>query len=146
MKLKIRKVFVYRSQLRKGSGEFLFAYKPPNNNNLKLFFEETTQSLNQLLSKFDNIIIAGDFNIDAGSKNCNKFKQFADLCHSFDLINVKTCFKSATSQSSLDVTLTNRPRSFPKTAAITTRLSDYHKMVITTFRSSYTRKPPQNII
>ena len=54
--------------------------------------------------------------------------------------------KSATSQSSLDVTLTNRPRSFQKTAAITTGLCDYHKMIITAFRSSYTREPPQNII
>ena len=54
--------------------------------------------------------------------------------------------KSATSQSSLDVTLTNRPRSFHKTAAITTGLCDYHKMIITAFRSSYTREPPQNII
>ena len=54
--------------------------------------------------------------------------------------------KSATSQSSLDVTLTNRPRSFHKTAAITTGLCDYHKMIITAFRSSYTREAPQNII
>ena len=78
-------------------------------------FEETTQSANQLLSKFDNIVITGDFSIDLAPKNCNKFKQFADFCHTFDwtnLINVKTCFKSATSQSSLDVVLTNTPRSF----------------------------------
>ena len=39
-----------------------------------MFKSETTQFANQLLPKFDNIIIAGDFNIDAGSKNCNKFK------------------------------------------------------------------------
>ena len=50
------------------------------------------------------------------------------------------------SQTSLYVILTNRPRSFQKTAAITTGLSDNHKMIITTFRSSYTRKPPRNII
>ena len=70
-----------------------FSYRPPTDNNLKLFFEETTQSANQLLSKFENIIIVGDFNIDTGSKNCNKFKQFADFCHTFNLthqINIKT--------------------------------------------------------
>ena len=50
------------------------------------------------------------------------------------------------SPSSLDVILTNRPRSFRKTAATTLGLSDYYKMIITTFRSSYTREPPQNII
>ena len=85
--------------IEKSKGGILFTYMPPNNKNLKLIFDETTQSANQLLSKFDNIIIAGDFNINTGSKNCNKFKQFADFYHTFDLtnlINFKTCFKSAT--------------------------------------------------
>ena len=44
------------------------------------FSEETTQPANQLKSNFDSIIIESGFNIDAGSKNCNKFKQFADFC------------------------------------------------------------------
>ena len=48
--------------------------------------------------------------------------------------------KSSTSQSSLDVILTKRPRSFHKTVAITAGLSDYHEMIITTIRSSLTRK------
>ena len=46
----------------------------------------------------------------------------------------------------MDVILANRPRSFQKTAAITTGLSNYHKMIITSFRSSYTRELPWNII
>ena len=93
----------------------LFTYRPPNNNYLKLFFEGTTQSATQLLPKFDNIIIAGYFNRATGFKNCNKFKQLANFCHTFDItnpINVKTCFKSATSQSSLDIILTNRQENF----------------------------------
>ena len=67
--------------VKKRNWGILFTYRPPNNNNLKLFFEETTQSVTQLLSELDNIIIAGDFNIDTDSKNCGKFKQFADFCH-----------------------------------------------------------------
>ena len=46
----------------------------------------------------------------------------------------------------MNVILTNRPRSFQKTAAITTGLNDYHKMIRTTFRSPYMREPPRNII
>ena len=46
----------------------------------------------------------------------------------------------------MGVTLANRPKIFQKTAAITTELCDYHKMIITAFRSSYTREPPQNTI
>ena len=118
--------------------EILFTYRPPNNNNLKLFFEETTQSANKLPSKCDNFIIAGEFNIDTGSKSCRKFKQFTD----FDLtilINFKTCFVSATSLFSLDIILTNTPRSFQKTAAITTGLNGYHKMITTSLTSSHAR-------
>ena len=74
-----------------------FSYRPPTENNLKLLFEETTHSASQIFSKFEKIIIAGDYNIDTGSKNCNKFKQFDDFCHTFNLtnqINIKTCFLS----------------------------------------------------
>ena len=56
-------IFVDITIMKKKSG-ILFTYSPPNENNLKLFFEETTQSTNQLLSKFDNIVIAGDLSID----------------------------------------------------------------------------------
>ena len=48
-------------------------------------------------------------------------------------------------QFSLDVILTNRPRSFQKTVAITTGLNDNHEIIVTTFRPSYTPKPPRNI-
>ena len=153
-----KRLTVYESQdmesinveitIKKRKWVILFAYAPPDNDNLKLFFGETTYSVSQLLSKC-NIIIAGDFNIDASTKNCNKFKQFVDFCHTFDLtnlMNVKTCFTSATSQSSLDVILTNRPRSFQKAVAITTGFIDYNKMIITTFRSLYTLELPRNSI
>ena len=69
--------------IKKRKWGILFTYRPPNNNNLKLFFEETTQSVTQLLSELDNIIIAGDFNMDTDSKNCGKFKQLADFCHTY---------------------------------------------------------------
>ena len=67
--LKIKRV-LYESlkSIKKRKWGVLLAYRPPNNHNLKLFliiffFDETTQSANQLLSKFDNTIIAGVFNI-----------------------------------------------------------------------------------
>ena len=67
--------------VKKRKWVILFIYRPQNNNNLKLFFEETTKSVTQLLSELNNIIIADDFNIDTDPKNCGKFKQFADFCH-----------------------------------------------------------------
>ena len=50
--------------IKKNKWGILFSFRPANSKNPKLFFEETTQYANKLLSKYDNIIIAGDFNID----------------------------------------------------------------------------------
>ena len=41
----------------------LFAYRPPSTNKDK-FFEETFTSLNKMLGNYDNIVLAGDLNID----------------------------------------------------------------------------------
>ena len=41
----------------------LFIYKPPKITK-SLFFEEVSKTLSQALNKYDNILIAGDFNID----------------------------------------------------------------------------------
>ena len=75
---------MYRLLLR----GILFTYRLPNNNDLRLFFEKTTQYANQVLSKYDNTIVTDDFYIDIGSKKCNKFKQFADFCHTIALVNL----------------------------------------------------------
>ena len=41
----------------------LFAYRPPSTNKDK-FFEEIFTSLNKMLGNYDNIVLAGDLNID----------------------------------------------------------------------------------
>ena len=42
--------------------------------------------------------------------------------------------------SSIDVMLTNKPRSFFKSYTIETGLSDHHKLILTFFRSHYSNK------
>ena len=49
------------------------------------------------------------------------------------------------SGTSIDVLLTNRPRSFQNTAAIETGLSDYHKMILSFFRIHFVRLPPKKV-
>ena len=73
----------------------LFAYIPPQNNNLKTFFEEINLSLSTIVNKHDNIILTGDLNLNAKSKN-NGY--YFDLCDIFDLTNLikaNTCFTSS---------------------------------------------------
>ena len=41
----------------------LFAYRPPNTDKEE-FFDEISVNLNKTLGKYDNIILAGDLNLD----------------------------------------------------------------------------------
>ena len=73
---------------------------------------------------------------------------YSDLCDTFDLTNLikaNTCFK-ASNQTSIDIILTNQPRSFQKSGVITTGLSDCHKTILTFFHSYFSRLPPKTII
>ena len=58
--------------VKKRKWGILFAYRPPNSNNLKLFFFFFFKNLHNLQTNFYQNF-TDDFNIDVGSKNCNKF-------------------------------------------------------------------------
>ena len=75
-------------------------------------------------------MLTSDLNLNTKSKNNSYY---------FDL-----CDKSS-NQTSIDVILTNRPRRFQKSGVITTGVSDCHKMILTFFRSYFSRLPPKTI-
>ena len=83
----------------------LFAYRPPQSNNLKTFSEEINLSLSTIVNEYDIIMLIGDLNLNTKSKN-NSY--YSDLCDTFDLTNLikaNTCFKSS-NQTSIGVILT----------------------------------------
>ena len=81
------------------------------------------------MSQYD-IMLTSDLNLNTKSKNNSYY---------FDL-----CDKSS-NQTSIDVILTNRPRRFQKSGVITTGVSDCHKMILTFFRTYFSRLPPKTI-
>ena len=96
------------------------------------------------MNKYANIMLIGDLNLNTKPKN-NSY--YSDLCDTFDLtdlIKANTCFKSS-NQTSIDVILTNRLRSFKTSWVITTGLSDYRKMISTFCCSYFSRLPPKTI-
>ena len=124
----------------------MFAYRPPNFEK-KSFFEETSNSLSLIVNKYDNILLAGDVNINLLDPNSDTKNHFSDLRDTFALTNLvkdKTCFKNKDG-TLLDVILTNRPNSFQKTVTTETGLSDCHKLVSTVFRSTFTKLPPNTV-
>ena len=49
-------------------------YRHPSTENMKTFFEEMNEVINQALCKYENLIVMGDFNIDVKSSNSGKDK------------------------------------------------------------------------
>ena len=92
-------------------------------------------------------MIIGDLNIDTAVTSANTKNYLVDLCDTFCLTNIikeKTCYKSI-SGTSIDVMLTNKPRSFQKTSVFETGISDHHKLIATLFRAKFTYLPTKKV-
>ena len=126
----------------------LFVYRPPDPHNQGTFFSELTNCLTKIVNLYDYFMVIGDINIEYYAKNGqNSCNYLSDLCDTFSLYNLikgKTCFKSV-SGSSIDVMLTNRRKMFMKSTTITTGLSDHHQLILSCFRSKFTKLPPKYI-
>ena len=76
---------------------------------------------------------------------CDGNSHFSDVKNTYNLSNLvksATCFKSSKG-TLLDVLLTNKPKSFKKTFVCETGLSNCHKSVATSFRSTCIKLPPK---
>ena len=124
----------------------MFGYRPESINR-DLFFQEVNNKLSKAISKYENIMLIGDLNIDLNIPNNDKHNYLNDLCDVFNLNNLiknKTCDKSKHG-TSIDVILTNKSRSFQKTTTIETGLSDHHKLILTFFKTTFQKLKPKNI-
>ena len=63
----------------------------------------------------------------------------------FSSFNQSTCCKNPSNPSCIDLFLTNSPNSFQKSTAVETRLSDFHKLIVTVMKS-YSPKRIPNIV
>ena len=95
-----------------------------------------SKNLDHYLSLYDNIIILGDFNTEPVNTYMNEFMNMYGLNN---LVNEPTCYQNVNNPSCIDLILTNRSKSFQKTTAIETGLSDFHKMTITIMKTVFKR-------
>ena len=93
----------------------MFTYRPPKYDK-KVLFQKLSKTISQAITKYDNILVAGDLNIDvSGFKGLNE-NYFSELIHIFNqtnLVKTPTCFK-ATRGTLLDVLLRIKPNFFRK--------------------------------
>ena len=64
------------------------------------------------ITKYDNVVILGDINVDTQDSNSPGLNKVQDLCDVFGLKNLikSTTCETKTSLSSIDIILTNRTR------------------------------------
>ena len=125
----------------------LFAYRPPTFSKTE-FFEEIFVTLNKALNEYDNLLLAGDLNINTLRPTSDSFNNLPDLNYTFSLTNLvtdSTCFKS-NKGSLIDLMLTNKPKSFYKSHSFVTGLSDCHKLIENILRTSFQKFPPKFVI
>ena len=120
-------------------------YRRPETN-VDNFMEEACKILDKTFSKYDCIILMGDINILSNETEQTKpaSKLLKELCITNDLHNLvteSTCF-THTHESAIDVILTNCKYNFMHSKASETGLSDFHKMVCTFMRNTYSRQEP----
>ena len=112
-----------------------------------MFFNQIYITLNKIVGKYDNILLAVDLNIDelkTGSDSSNHFSDAKDVFNLKNLVKKLTCFKSQDG-TLIDLMLTNRPRCFLKSQNFEIGLNDCHKLLVSILKASF-KKFPRKII
>ena len=63
-------------------------YRPPEYGNLSEFFEKLSRVVDLAITKYDNVAILGDINVDTQDSNSPGFDKVQDLCDVFGLRNL----------------------------------------------------------
>ena len=79
---------------------------------------------------------------------CACVRVYCDFLFQNDLTNIvydNTCFKNPENPTCIDLFLTNFLRSFQNTTAVTTGLSDFHKMTVTVLKNNLCKPKPKTV-
>ena len=125
--------------LKKEKWVIMGIYRPPDMNQ-NYFFNHLSRIIDFYSTKYERIIIMGDFNVEPINPN------MINLCDSYDLFNLvkePTCFKGP--PKCYDLILTNCKHNFQHTQTLTTGFSDFHKMTVTVLKTEFTKPDPIQI-
>ena len=99
-------------------------------------------SLDLYSSKYEKILILGDFNVEIEEANMKSF------CENFNLKGLTkqpTYYKNPNKPTCIDLILTNVPRMFQSTCVLETGLSDFHLMTVTVMWKTFRKIRPRII-
>ena len=133
--------FFVEINLRKKKWLLCCSYNP-HRNSISSHIDFLRRELDLHSSNYENFILLGDFNSEMTDKN---LKDFCNLYLLKNLIKKPTCFKNPESPKTIDLILTNRPRSFCNSDTLETGLSDFHKLTVTVLKMFFKKQSP-NVI
>ena len=113
-------------------------YKPPNQKE-EYIFKNLGVVLNNYLSKYEHIILLGDFNLTTSNKYLADFMTLFNL---ESLINTPTCFQSEKPRC-IDLILTNKKSSLKNSKTFEVWISDHHHLFLTSSRLQYIQVNPK---
>ena len=94
-------------------------------------------------SKYDNVLLAGDFNAE-DDEPC--LSNFIYQHYLYILGKVGTCFKNSSKLPSIDLFLTTKNTHFWNTVAVCSGPSDFHKLVLKVLKTSFDQSKPCEIL
>ena len=112
----------------------------PHKNLIVAHLREIQVALDVLSSKYENIIIIGDFNSEP------KESAMIDFCQPYkmeNLINNFTCYKNPNKPTCIDLMLTNKPRFFNNSSVVETGTSNFLKMTLVVMRACFVKQTPK---
>ena len=133
--------FFVEINLRKKKWLLCCSYNP-HKNSVSTHIDFLRRELDLHSSNYENFILLGDFNSETTDKN---LKDFCNLYLLKNLIKKPTCFKNPENPKTIDLILTNRPRSFCNSDNLETGLSDFHKLTMTVLKMFFKKQSP-NVI
>ena len=106
----------------------------------RIFFLKTlVVALNNYLSKYEYIILLGDFNLTTSNKYLADFMTLFNL---ESLINTPTCFQSEKPRC-INLILTNKKSLLKNPKTFKIGISDHHHLVLTSLRLQYIQSNPK---
>ena len=112
----------------------------PHKNLIVAHLREIQVALDVLSSKYENIIIIGDFNSEP------KESAMIDFCQPYkmeNLINNFTCYKNPNKPTCIDLMVTNKPRFFNNSSVVETGPSNFLKMTLVVMRACFVKQTPK---
>ena len=127
-------------KFRKSKWLLFGTYYPPFQND-QCYFDCLDKVLD-VYSSYEKVILTGGFNAQQSECVFDSVFFQHDLTH---LVKEGTCYKNPLNPSCIDLYLTNSPLGFQSTWSVFTGLSDFHKLILTVFKTTFVKSKPKEL-